>query len=184
MINEQLDISANRSQKNWTRIELLKRIFWKILSPLFRYSPRLAWGWRNSLLRLFGAKIGKNVRIYPNVKVTIPWNISIDDYTAIGNGAILYALGPISIGKNTTISQYAHICAGSHAFNKPTMDLLKPPITIGDNVWICADAFIGPNVKIDGLTIIGARAVVTKDISDSQIVAGNPAIIIGQRKLP
>ena len=50
-----------------------------------------------------------------------------------------------------------------------------------DGAWICADAFIGPDILIQEKAIAGARAVVTKDVKAGTIVAGNPAKVIGDR---
>jgi putative colanic acid biosynthesis acetyltransferase WcaF len=61
------------------------------------------------------------------------------------------------------------------------MPLLKPPIEIGDNAWICADAFLGPGVTIGEGAIVGARAVVTKNVPPWTIVAGNPAKFVKNR---
>lgn len=156
-------------------------MLWELAAPLFAFSPRLAWGWRRGLLRLFGARIGHHAHIYPSVRITIPWHLSIGDYTAVGDRAILYALGPIRIGERVTISQNAHLCAGTHDWHDASMPLLKPPIEIGDDAWVCADAFIGPNVTVGDRAIVGARAVVMREIPPGAIVAGNPAKLIRMR---
>lgn len=178
---QQIDVGANRAARKWTRGELLARLLWELATPLFAFSPRLAWPWRRGLLRLFGACIGEHVHIYPSVRIAIPWHLSIGDYTAVGDRAILYALGPIRIGDRVTISQGAHLCAGTHDWRDPTMPLLKPPIHIGDDAWVCADAFIGPNVTVGNRAIVGARAVVMRDVAPGAIVAGNPARLIRMR---
>jgi putative colanic acid biosynthesis acetyltransferase WcaF len=116
------------------------------------------------------------------VRISIPWNISIGDDSAIGDRATLYALGPISIGNRVTISQGAHLCAGSHDYGKPAMPLLKMPITISHEAWICADAFVGPGVSVGSGTIVGARAVVMKSFGPSLIVIGNPASVLRKRE--
>jgi putative colanic acid biosynthesis acetyltransferase WcaF len=177
-----LDISANRRARKWSKRELLRRVFWDFLYlPLFAWTPRPLWGWRRTFLRLFGARIGREVQIYPSARITIPWNLSIDDQSAVGDGVILYALGAISLGKRVTISQHAHICAGSHDYRSAAMPLLKLPVTIGDDAWICADAFVGPAVVIGARSIVAARAVAVKDVPDDVVVAGNPARLIKQR---
>ena len=175
------DVIENRQAVKWTRKELLGRVLWSAVAILFRYSPRQFWAWRRFLLRSFGAKIGKQVHIYPTVKISIPWNISIEDYTAVGDNVILYALGDITIGASATISQNAHLCAGSHDYRDPAMPLTKPPITVKKGAWICADTFIAPNITIEEGAVIGARAVVVKNVPAKTIVAGNPAKKIGVR---
>ncbi|WP_394404396.1 hypothetical protein [Sulfitobacter sp. MOLA879] len=62
------------------------------------------------------------------------------------------------------------------------MPLIKPPITVAENCWIAADAFLGPNVNIGPSAIVGARAVVFRDIPAGAIVIGNPATIISNRE--
>jgi len=177
------DISSNRAARKWSRAELAGRLLWTIAVPLFRFSPRILWGWRRALLRAFGAKIGKYAHIYPTVRITIPWNIDIGEEAAVGDHAILYALGPIRIGARATISQYAHLCAGTHDWRDPAMPLVKTPIVIGDDAWVCANAFVGPGVTIGQRAILGAGAVTMKDVEAGAIVGGNPARRIADRPL-
>lgn len=133
------------------------------------------------ILRTFGARIGRDVHVHPTVRIAVPWNVTIQNHSAIGDGAILYSLGRISIGRQVTISQFAHLCAGSHDYRRADMPLLKPAIAIGDGAWVCADAFIGPGVTVGDMSIISARAVVMKSVPDRAIVAGNPARVIRTR---
>lgn len=178
-----LDIAANRVAQKWTMRIQLCRLGWAFVYVFFRLSPRPFWSFRAFLLRLFGAKIGSNVRIHESAKITMPWNISIDDYSAIGDNAVLYALGSIQIGKRTTVSQNAHICAGTHDISDSEMALQKQPIVIGDEAWICADAFVSANVEVGNRAVVGARAVVTKSIGEGWIVVGNPSKKIGDRTI-
>ena len=176
------DIAANRRAQKWSTRELAGRAVWEALrGPLFAWTPRPMWAWRRSILRLFGAKIGRQVHLHPTVRIAVPWNLSIADEAAVGDCAILYSLGPISIGKRVTISQNAHLCAGTHDHRRRDMALLKPPITIEAGAWICADAFIGPGVTVSSESIVGARAVVTKDVPSRVIVSGNPARVLAPR---
>ncbi|WP_244908371.1 acetyltransferase [Cereibacter azotoformans] len=135
------------------------------------------------MLRLFRAKIGRQVHIYPTVRITIPWNLKIGEFAAVGDRAILYALGTITIGARATVSQGAHICAGTHDLTDPARPLLKPPILIGEDAWVCADAFVGPGVTIGAGAILGARGVTMRDLPPGTRAAGNPARIIkGKQK--
>lgn len=176
-----IDVISNRATRKWSRSEQVGRVLWAIAGPLFRFSPRIFWGWRRMLMRAFGAKIGSNVHIYPSVRVTIPWNIVIGDEAAVGDHAILYALGPIRIGERATVSQYAHLCAGTHDWRDPAMPLIKAPLVIGDAAWVCANAFVGPGVEIGENAIVGAGAVTMKTVEADMIVVGNPAQVIGKR---
>jgi putative colanic acid biosynthesis acetyltransferase WcaF len=135
------------------------------------------------LLRCFGARIGREVRIHPSVRIAIPWNLEVGDWTAIGFDALLYNLGPVRLGQRVTVSQRAHLCAGTHDFRDAAMPLQKPPIAIQDDAWICADAFVGPGVEVGRGAVVGARAVVVEDVAAWAIVAGNPAREIGQRTI-
>ncbi len=139
------------------------------------------WLWRRGVLRLFGAEIGRDVRIHPSARIAVPWNLRIGDEATIGDQAILYALGSITIGSRATISQNAHLCAGTHDYRRSDMPLLKTPITVGEGAWVCADAFVGPDVIVGAFSIVGARAVVLKSIPDGVIVGGNPARILRNR---
>ena len=96
---------------------------------------------------------------------------------------MIYNLGPVTVGAHTVISQGSYVCAGTHDFTRPELPLLRPPITIGAGVWIAAQAFIGPDVTVGDNSIVGARAVVTKDVPPGMIVAGNPARVIRPRPM-
>jgi putative colanic acid biosynthesis acetyltransferase WcaF len=170
-----VDVSANRRAQKWNKSEQLGRILWACFYPLFRFSPRPFWFWRTALLRFFGARIGKDVHIYPTVIISIPWNIELGDQSAVGDRVILYALGQITIKARTTVSQGSHLCAGTHDYTQHDRPLLKPPIIIEEDVWVAADAFIGPGVTVGKGAIVGARSVVIKNVDAKSIVGGNPA---------
>ncbi len=178
-----LDTAANRAAVKYSRWESLARIAWTLAWPAFRFSPRPLFGWRRFLLRLFGARVGGNVHVYASAEIYMPWNLEIGDWSAVGEGALIYNLGPVSVGRHVTISHWAHLCAGTHDHTRPDMPLLKPPICIEDQAWICADAFVGPDVTVGEGAVVGARAVVVGDVQPWDIVAGNPARSIGRRTL-
>lgn len=166
----------------WTLGERIRRQLWSIVQgTLFRYSPYNAFRWRRWLLCLFGADLARDVRIRPSVRVEIPWNLSIGGNSSVGDHAILYCLGPVRIGRRATVSQYAHLCAGTHETNTRRMRLLRPPIVIGDGAWIAADVYIGPGVTVGARTIVGARSNVYKDLPPDVIAVGSPARAVKAR---
>jgi len=170
-----LDVEQNRGARKYSSGEMTRRVLWTLAQPLFRFSPRRCFGWRRFLLRCFGAKIGRSVHIYPSATIYFPWNLQAGDESAIGEQALIYNLGRVTLGPRVTISHRAHLCAGTHDHTKPDFPLLRSPIAIGSEAWICADAFVGPGVTVGEGAIVGARAVAMKDVKPRSIVVGNPA---------
>ena len=170
-----LNVEKNRRARKYSSAELTRRVLWTLAQPLFRFSPRPCFGWRRFLLRCFGAKVGHSVHVYPTATIYFPWNLEAGDETAIGERALIYNLGRVTLGARVTVSHGAHVCAGTHDHTKPDFPLLRPPIIIGPEAWICADAFVGPGVTIGEGAIVGARAVAMKDVRPWTIVIGNPA---------
>ncbi len=151
------------------------RAIWGIVYLLFfKYSPRPFHAWRAYLLRLFGAKIGKGVHVYPKVKIWAPWNIEIGDESGVANGVNLYSQAKITIGKRVAISQHAYLCTGTHDYTKKGHPVCTHPIHVEAYAWVATDAFIHPGVTIGEGTVIGARAVVTKDMPAWMVCAGHP----------
>jgi putative colanic acid biosynthesis acetyltransferase WcaF len=182
-VSRLIDSSANRAARKYSRTEQLRRVGWSLGRWLVRLSPRPCFAWRRAVLRLFGAKIGEQVHIYPSAHLYMPWNVEIGDWAAVGEDVLIYSLGKVRIGKRATLSYRAHVCAGSHDLEDPALPLLKPPVCVEDEAWIGTDAFIGPGVTVGRGAVVGARSVVVKDVESFNIVAGNPARPIRRRNL-
>lgn len=104
----ELNIAENRNHLNYSKWIYVKRILWTFGKFFFRNSPRIAFGYRNTILRLFGAKIGKHVHIYSSTVIWFPWNLEIGDWSAIGEETLIYNLGKVTIGEKATVS-HRHI---------------------------------------------------------------------------
>lgn len=172
MIDEERHISPySLQEKVW-------RLLWAIVqATFFRYSFHTWNGWRIFLLNSYGANIDGTCVIRRTVTVECPWNLSMGRNSCLGDSVILYCLGKITIGECVSVSQNTHLCAGTHDFNDKDMPLLRQPITIENDVWIAADAFIGPNVTVCEGAILGARGVAMRDLDPWTIYSGNPAVI-------
>jgi putative colanic acid biosynthesis acetyltransferase WcaF len=153
----------------------IARVIWNIVYLIFfKYSPKPFHGWRSFILRCFGAKIGNGVHVYPGVKIWAPWNLELHDKCGVGNGAILYSQGKITIGHSAVISQGVNVCTGTHNYTDAGMPLVTKPINIGDNAWVAAEAFIHPGVTIANGCVIGARSVVVDDMPEWMVCSGHP----------
>jgi putative colanic acid biosynthesis acetyltransferase WcaF len=171
-------------KSEWGLRSKIVRTLWMLArGPLFRASFHNWYGWRRFVLRCFGATVGKGVRVRPTVRIEMPWNLVLQDDCIIGDYAILYSLGRVTIGPRTVISQYAHLCAGTHDYTSRKFPLVKMPITIGQDCWIATDVFVGPGVTVADRSVVGARSNVLKDIPPDSVAVGSPAKVIKPRVL-
>ena len=166
----------DRGKSPYTLKAKIARVLWGFVQlTAFRGSFHNWYGLRRALLTMFGATLHPTARIRRTVRIEIPWNLSIGQDSSVGDHAILYCLGPVTIGDRVVISQGAHLCAGSHDYTLRSMPLLRPPIIIEDDAWIAADAFVGPAVRVREGAILSSRGCAMRDLEPWSIYAGNPA---------
>jgi putative colanic acid biosynthesis acetyltransferase WcaF len=177
-----VDLSTVRSEHSFANkaARLIWGITWLIL---FRPSPRIFHGWRRCLLRLFGASIGRRVRIYPSTQVWAPWNLEMGDYSCLGPQVDCYCVAPIRIEAHAVVSQYSYLCSASHDYELANLPLVSRPIVIGEAAWVAADVFIAMGVTVGAGAVVGARASVFKDVEPWTVAGGNPARFIKARVL-
>ena len=169
-----VDISYTPSPHSF--VNKLMRVCWHIVYLLFfRPSPKQASAWRRLLLKGFGAKMGRNSKVAASAKIWAPWNLQMGEFSSIAHSVDCYCQGPIVIGSHTTISQYVFLCSATHDYTKPNLPLVVKSVHIGSGVWICADVFVGPDVKINDGVVVGARSSVLTDLPEWTVCAGNPA---------
>ena len=134
------------------------------------------------MLKAFGARIDKDAYIYPSCKVFMPWNL-VCGRACIGPKTEIYNKDRIVIGDDTVISQGCFLCTAGHDTGSLMLPLTTAPITISNNVWIAADAFVGMGVTIGEGAVVGARAAVFEDVEPWTVVGGNPAKFLKKRVL-
>ena len=134
--------------------------------------------------KLILEKCGKNVNIEKGAIFSS--RIELGDCSGIGKNAEIY--GKCIIGNDVMMGPRCVIYTQNHAFDDITVSMNmqglqeEKPVSIGDDVWIGGDVIILPGVKIGSHAIIAAGAVVTKDVPEWAIVAGNPATVKKFRK--
>ena len=163
------------------RSAAIVQLWWIVQATLFRASPQFLYGWRRFLLKLFGARLGEGVLVRPTARIVYPWKLTVGDHSWIGDYAEIYCLGPIVIGANAVVSQYAYLCTGSHDIRAVGFDIFAKTITVEDEAWVAAGAFVHPGVTIGRGSVVGARAVVTADTEPMGIYIGDPARKVGER---
>ena len=118
-IKKYQDLKAFKVSKGFRGKSKVIVQLWSIVeNTFFAMSPQFFYGWRRFLLRLFGAKIGKNVLIRSTAKFTYPWKIQVGDDSWIGEETIFYSLGEIKIGKNVAIAHGVYFNTGLHDYTK------------------------------------------------------------------
>ena len=138
------------------------------------------WERKNCLLRKLGINIGEFVAIDSGFEWVIAKNIYIKDHAVIGKNFKCYSYDQVTIGKYCMLAGEVHISNGKHDIN--SFEPSSGPIEIGNGVWIGHGAqIIGTNISIGENSVIGAGALVIKDVLPNSIVAGVPALEIGVR---
>lgn len=162
----------------------LARVLWGLAwLVLARFTPPPLHGWRRLVLRAFGARVGRAVRVHGSAKIWLPANLELADHVLIGPGARIYNQGRIRIGARSVISQRAHLCASSHALDDPHFQLVLRPIEIGAQCWVAAEAFVGPGVCMDDRSVLAARGVLFGAAEADGVYSGNPASLLKRRQL-
>jgi acetyltransferase-like isoleucine patch superfamily enzyme len=110
-------------------------------------------------------------------------DVIIGDYTRVGLHNTI--IGPVTIGNHVNLAQGITVTALNHNFENSDsrideQGVSTKPVTIGNDIWIGANAVILPGVTIGDHSVVAAGAVVTKDVPPHSLVAGVPAKIIKQ----
>jgi putative colanic acid biosynthesis acetyltransferase WcaF len=176
-------VNLSNYQNRLSKRNQVARFIWNLIWTVFaRPFPRSVGNqWKLFLLRLFGAKVHRTSVVYSTVRIYMPWNLEMAEFSCLSPEVDCYNVDKIFIGAHSTVSQKTYLCSASHDVTKSTHPLITAPIIIEDQVWIGADAFIGMGVTIGQGAVVGATASVYKNVSPWTIVGGNPAKFIKNR---
>lgn len=163
----------------------LKRFVFNFIWALFvrPFPGKIATKWSIFILNSFGANVHPTSIIYSSANILMPWNLIMHENSCIANNVIVENSDKVVIGAFSIISQYSYLCTASHDIRDINFPQFTKPIIVGKNCWICANCFIGPGVKLGDGSIAGASSSVFRNVSEWQIVGGNPARYLGQRIL-
>lgn len=130
---------------------------------------------KRSILRMFGARVGRGVVIKPRVNIHLPWKLSIGDFTWLGEEVLILNLESVAIGAHCCISQRAFLCTGNHDYREPDMPYRNQPITIEDGAWVGAQVLVCPGVRVGAEAVIVAGSIARHDLPAGMICDGIPA---------
>lgn len=160
----------------------LKIITWYFINALF---VRASWNpfmsIKISLLRVFGAKIGRGLVIKNNVTIKFPWKLTIGNNVWLGEQCWIDNLDYVAIGNNVCISQGSLLLTGNHDYTISSMPYRNAPITLEDGVWIGAKVVVCPGVTMRKNSIASVGSIITKSTEVNGIYQGVPAVIIRKR---
>ena len=171
-------IDLGRFENSWYssgRSRVIEALWFFFGLPLLRSTLVPFSFYRATLLRLFGATIGRGVVIKPGIRVKYPWLLRVGDFTWLGEDVWIDNLGKVDIAEHVCVSQGVYLCTGNHDWSDPTFGLRVEPITLGPGSWVGARSVVCPGATVGEGAMAAAGSVVVKTLKPWTIYAGNPA---------
>ena len=168
-------------KKERNSYEIFRLLIWNIIGKPLIGSFIPGTSWRKSILKLFGAKIGKKGNIKSSIRVSEPWNLEIGDYCWLGENVWIDNLDSVKIGDRVCISQGVYICTGNHNYKNDLFDLILESIIIEDDCWLAAKSIVSPGSILKKGVVVCLGAVVSGTLKQNAIYKGNPAIFFKYR---
>lgn len=142
---------------------------------------KILWMWNR--LRWYGATVGQLSIVNADFDILRANRLKIGNNSFISPSVMIALHERVTIGNNVVINNGVKLLTGSHDISDPYWPLKCQEIIVGDYAWLAVDVIILPGVHIGRGAVVGAGAVVRKSIPDCAIVIGNPATIVGTRKI-
>ena len=163
---------------------IVRQMLWCFLgAPLVRSWLLPFSGLKLGLLRLFGASIGRGVRIKPGVRVKFPWRLVVGDHSWLGEDLWIDNIAEVRIGSHCCVSQGVYLCTGSHDWSSDTFDLIAGPIVVESHAWLGARSVVGPGVTVGEGAVLSLGAVATRPLEPWTIYSGTPAVPAKERSV-
>ncbi len=138
---------------------------------------------RLTALAALVGEVGKGAYVRPPLRVDYGYRITLGPRTFVNCGAVMLDVAPITVGADVQIGPNVQLLTPTHPIDpQQRRDKWEAaqPITIGDNVWLGGGVIVCPGVSIGQNTVVGAGAVVTRDLPANVVAVGNPAKVIRQ----
>jgi putative colanic acid biosynthesis acetyltransferase WcaF len=176
-------VDLSKFQNTWYKPgSKLKIVLWTLTSIIiFRTSLPIPSVLKIIILKLFGAKIGADVVIKPNVNIKYPWKLCIGNNSWIGENVWIDNLAKVDIGNDCCLSQGCYLLTGNHDFTSTSFDLMIYEINIEDGSWVGAKSVVCPGVTLHKAAVLTVGSVATKTLDELGIYQGNPAVKIKKR---
>jgi len=159
---------------------MLTRVIGKCMDKLLRWHQK----YTNENLKKAFASCGQRVMISPDARIWGTHGITLEDDVIINAFTHIFGAGRVHIGARTLISTGCSIASITHSEQLATRTWgIESPVTIGSDCWLGTGAIILPGVNIGDGSIIGAGAVVTKDIPPGCLAVGVPARVVRKLEL-
>lgn len=177
-----VNLSAFNTGNFGKGVSKLKIVAWFFINAIFvRVSWNSSMGIKLFLLRLFGAKIGKNICLKNDVIIKSPWNLEIGDDCWIGEKVWIDNLDRVKIGSNVCISQGALLLTGNHDYKDSSMPYRNAPIIVKDGAWLGANTTVCAGVTVHENAILTVGSMTSKDLEANGIYQGGAARKIRER---
>ncbi len=178
-----IETDLSKFNNNWYNPgNKLKVILWFFANSLIinNYLP-IPMAIKILVLKLFGAKIGRNLTIKPKVNIKYPWFLDIGNNVWIGETAWIDNFVQVTIEDNVCISQGATLLTGNHNYKKSNFEMIIGEIYLEKGVWIGAKSVVCGGVRCKSHAVLAVNSVTSKDLNPFTIYQGNPALAIRER---
>lgn len=162
----------------------VKVLIWYFVN-YYIFNSALPWpyGLKLTLLKLFGARVGKGLVIKTKVRIKNPWRLQVGENCWIGESVWIDNLDNVVLGNNVCISQGAMLLTGNHDYTVSSFPYRLGQIILEDGVWIGAQSIVCPGITCKSHSILTVNSVASKNLEAWGIYAGNPATFVRERKM-